>query len=105
VQRGVGLVNRAGEALTGIGTRVKAIDEHITLIAHSAQEQASGIDQINASVRSMDQITQQNAALMEETNAAAQSLVGISGSLAALVTRFRTSGSASVYQERPRLRA
>ncbi|TNM66548.1 methyl-accepting chemotaxis protein [Aliirhizobium smilacinae] len=105
VQRGVSLVNRAGEALTGIGTRVKAIDTHITSIAHSAQEQASGIDEINASVRSMDQITQQNAALMEETNAAAQSLVGISHSLATSVARFRTSGSASAYQDRPRLSA
>jgi methyl-accepting chemotaxis protein len=106
VQRGVDLVNRAGEALTGIGTRVKAIDEHITSIAKSAQEQASGIDEINASIRSMDQITQQNAALMEETNASAQSLVGISHSLASLVARFRTSGTAGAgYQERPRLRA
>lgn len=105
VQRGVNLVNRAGEALTGIGTRVKAIDEHIASIAQSAQEQASGIDEINASVRSMDQITQQNAALMEETNASAQSLVGISNTLASLVGRFRTRSAQNTHQERPRLRA
>ncbi|WP_119942372.1 globin-coupled sensor protein [Neorhizobium sp. NCHU2750] len=106
VQRGVDLVNRAGEALTGIGSRVKSIDEHIMSIAKSAEEQASGIDEINASIRSMDQITQQNAALMEEANASAQSLVGISRSLAALVARFRISSVPGMrQQERPRLRA
>ena len=105
VQRGVGLVNRAGEALTGIGTRVKAIDAHITSIAQSAQEQASGIDEINASVRSMDHITQQNAALMEETNASVQSLVGISNALASLIARFRLRNRREMPAERPRLRA
>jgi methyl-accepting chemotaxis protein len=95
VQRGVHLVNKAGEALVGIGERVKAIDEHISSIAQSAQEQASGIDEINSAVRSMDQITQQNAALMEETNASAQSLVGISDSLASLIARFKTKGPAT----------
>lgn len=96
VQRGVDLVNRTGEALVGIGNRVKAIDEHISSIAHSAQEQAAGIDEINSAVRNMDQITQQNAALMEETNASAQTLVTISGGLADLIRRFTLSGSASV---------
>jgi methyl-accepting chemotaxis protein len=95
VQRGVHLVHKAGEALVGIGDRVKAIDSHISSIVQSAQEQASGIDEINSAIRSMDQITQQNAALMEETNASAQSLVGISSSLASLIARFRTKGSAT----------
>jgi methyl-accepting chemotaxis protein len=105
VQRGVDLVNRTGEALVGIGTRVKAIDEHIVSIAQSAQEQAAGIDEINSAVRSMDQITQQNAALMEETNASTQSLVGISSTLASLVARFKTRAFRETRKERPRLRA
>ncbi|MDE1160073.1 MAG: globin-coupled sensor protein [Neorhizobium sp.] len=105
VQRGVSLVNRTGEALRGIGSRVAAIDEHINSIAQSAQEQAAGIEQINSAVRNMDHITQQNAALMEETNASTQSLVGISASLAASIARFRTSASRQVSMERPRLRA
>jgi methyl-accepting chemotaxis protein len=105
VQRGVNLVNKAGEALIGIGSRVEAIDGHITAIVQSAQEQASGIDEINSAVRSMDQITQQNAALMEETNASAQSLVSISGRLASLLARFKTRSSAPVQADRQRLRA
>eukprot|EP00913_Durusdinium_trenchii_P027042 g25377.t1 len=104
VQRGVNLVNKTGEALVGIGSRVKSIEGHVNAIAQSAQEQASGVDEINSAVRTMDQTTQQNAALMEETNAASQSLVGISSRLASLVARFRTSASRSA-SERPRLRA
>ena len=106
VHRGVELVNRTGQALVGIGARVKSIDEHISSIAQSAQEQASGIDEINSAIRSMDQITQQNAALMEETNASTQSLVGISSRLASLLARFKTKGGVrEVRTERPRLRA
>ncbi|MBW6423616.1 globin-coupled sensor protein [Rhizobium sp. XQZ8] len=106
VHRGVEFVNKTGQALAGIGARVKSIDEHISSIAQSAQEQASGIEEINSAIRSMDQITQQNAALMEETNASTQSLVGISSRLSSLLARFKTKGAArEVRTERPRLRA
>jgi methyl-accepting chemotaxis protein len=105
VHRGVDLVNKTGQALTGIGARVKSIDEHISSIARSAQEQASGIEEINSAVRSMDQITQQNAALMEETNASSQNLVGISSRLALLIGRFKTKAGREARTERPRLRA
>ncbi|WP_105417021.1 globin-coupled sensor protein [Neorhizobium sp. T25_27] len=105
VHRGVELVNRTGQALVGIGDRVKSIDDHISSIARSAQEQASGIEEINSAIRSMDQITQQNAALMEETNASTRSLVGISGRLAALLGHFKTKAVRETRTERPRLRA
>ncbi|WP_117192928.1 globin-coupled sensor protein [Rhizobium terrae] len=105
VHRGVDLVNKTGEALVGIGARVKSIDEHISSIAQSAQEQASGIGEINSAIRSMDQITQQNAALMEETNASTENLVGISGRLASLMAHFKTKGAREARVERTRLRA
>ncbi len=105
VIRGVDLVNRTGEALVGIGQRVKSIDEHINSIAQSAQEQASGIGEINSAMREMDQITQQNAALMEETNASTESLVGISGRLGSLIARFKTKSVRETRAERPRMRA
>ncbi len=108
VTRGVSLVNKTGEALVSIGDGVNAISGHIDLIARSAKEQASGIDEINAAIRSMDQITQRNAALMEETNASTQNLVGISSGLFELLSRFRTSGSTQQHRDqdqRPRKRA
>ncbi len=39
-------------------------------IARDSQEQASAIEEVNAAVRTMDEMTQHNAALVEETNAA-----------------------------------
>ena len=39
-------------------------------IARESREQASSIDEVNAAVRQMDEMTQHNAALVEETNAA-----------------------------------
>ncbi|SIQ94539.1 methyl-accepting chemotaxis protein [Rhizobium sp. RU35A] len=107
VNRGVSLVNRTGEALVTIGERVASINEHINSIAQSAREQSSGINEINTAVRSMDQITQRNAALMEETSASTQNLVAISGSLGELLGRFRTRGQQRHVpaEERPRRRA
>ena len=92
VLNGVSLVNRTGEALTSIGDQIRLINEHFAAIAQSAQEQSLGIAEINTAVSSMDQITQQNAAMVEQTNAATQNLLGINQTLAGLVSRFTVSG-------------
>ncbi|MEO9299432.1 methyl-accepting chemotaxis protein, partial [Devosia sp. RY10] len=39
-------------------------------IARESREQASSIEEVNAAVRTMDEMTQHNAALVEEINAA-----------------------------------
>src|SRR5690606_24980217 len=39
-------------------------------IARDSQEQAAAIEEVNAAVRQLDEMTQHNAALVEETNAA-----------------------------------
>jgi methyl-accepting chemotaxis protein len=98
VARGVNLVNRTGEALVTIGDRVNTISDHINWIARSAKEQSLGIDEINSAIRSMDQITQRNAALMEETSASTQNLVGISSGLFELLSRFKTTAHQHQYQ-------
>jgi methyl-accepting chemotaxis protein len=50
------------------------VTDIIAEITAASQEQASGIDQVNKAVMSMDETTQQNAALVEETTSAAQSM-------------------------------
>jgi methyl-accepting chemotaxis protein len=92
VQRGVRLVGDTGQALGGIVARVAEIDTLIAEIAQSAQEQASGLSQVNAAVNQMDQVTQQNAAMVEEATAAAASLRTEAEALARLVGRFETGG-------------
>ena len=91
VQLGVSLVNRTGEALHHIGEQVVHINGHIDAIANSAREQSAGISEINTAVGSMDQMTQQNAAMVEETNAATHNLMQISTTLKGLVDRFTVS--------------
>jgi methyl-accepting chemotaxis protein len=70
VEAGVSLVERAGEALTGIGGRVEEINGQIGEIMESTREEADTLRQINAAVSELDAMTQQNAAMVEETTAA-----------------------------------
>ena len=91
VLNGVSLVNKTGDTLSNIGAQVRAISEHFGSISNAAQEQSIGIAEINTAVNSMDQITQQNAAMVEQTNAATQNLLGINQTLEQLVSRFTVS--------------
>jgi len=91
VLTGVELVNKTGDALGSIGSQVQTISEHFATISQAAQEQSTGISEINSSINAMDQITQQNAAMVEQTNAATQNLLGINQTLAELASRFTVS--------------
>ena len=75
------LVTETGEALGRIVAQVVEINTVIADIAASAQEQATGLDQVNTAVNQMDQVTQKNAAMVEETTAAAHGLAGESEEL------------------------
>jgi methyl-accepting chemotaxis protein len=89
VEAGVSLVGQTGEALRGIVGKVAEIDGLVTGIASSAQEQSTGLHQVNIAVNQMDQVTQQNAAMVEQTTAATHSLKGGAFGL----TRRRGSGT------------
>jgi aerotaxis receptor len=58
-------------------------------VSGAAQEQQSGLSQVNTAVASMDGITQQNAAMVEELAAAAQSLTGQVHSVTDALRLFR----------------
>ncbi|MBP6878940.1 MAG: globin-coupled sensor protein [Phenylobacterium sp.] len=92
VDEGVGLVRETGAALQAIAAKVGEIDEVVTGIAASTQEQASGLAQINSAVNQMDQGLQQNAAMVEQAAAATRALRGEAAELTGLVARFRLSG-------------
>jgi methyl-accepting chemotaxis protein len=93
VEAGVNLVGQTGEALRGIVGKVAEIDDLVTGIASSAQEQSTGLHQVNIAVNQMDQVTQQNAAMVEQTTAATHSLKGQSAELGRLLGGFTLSGS------------
>ena len=95
VGQGVALVGQTGEALQRIVSRVAEIDGLVSEISASAQEQATGLQQVNTAVNQMDQVTQQNAAMVEESTAASHSLSQEADVLAASVSRFRTGHAAA----------
>lgn len=76
-------------------TMLQAVDgvRNVTVlvgeISTAANEQLSGISQINAAVSQLDMITQQNAALVEEMAASAQSLEGTATAVTETVQVFR----------------
>ena len=92
VEAGVALVGQTGDALRGIVAKVAEIDELIAQISVSAQEQSSGLHEVNTAVNQMDQVTQQNAAMVEQTTAATHSLKTQTSELVRQVESFQTSG-------------
>ncbi len=92
VGRGVSLVGETGRSLGRIIEQVNAISTVVDEIAHAAQEQATGLAEVNTAVNQMDQVTQQNAAMVEESTAAARALAGQTEQLADMTGRFRLGG-------------
>jgi methyl-accepting chemotaxis protein len=93
VQQGVQLVGETGRTLETIVTEVQEINRHVVAIVDSAQEQSSGLQQINTAVNQMDQDTQKNAAMVEESTAASHSLAKEAASLNQLLAQFKLSGA------------
>jgi methyl-accepting chemotaxis protein len=95
VREGGKLVGQAGESLTEIVTAVKKVTDIVSEIAAASREQATGLEQVNTAVGTMDEMTQRNGALVEETSASAQSLSQQAAQLAQLVSFFKTGNTAT----------
>ncbi len=93
VNQGVSMVGQTGEALQAIVSKVGEIDALVSEIAASGQEQATGLNQVNAAVNQMDQTVQQNAAMVEQSTAASHSLKGEANGLMQMISRFQVSGA------------
>jgi methyl-accepting chemotaxis protein len=89
VASGVKLVGETGQALERIVARVAQLNSLVADIAASAQEQATGLNEVNITVNQMDQVTQQNAAMVEQSTAASHGLAGEAHELARLVGQFK----------------
>ncbi len=89
VRRGVGLVGDTGKALEQIIRQVEQINGNVAAIVEASREQSTGIREISNAVNSMDQNTQQNAAMVEETTAASHNLAREAEALRDLLAKFR----------------
>nr|WP_246438420.1 methyl-accepting chemotaxis protein [Novosphingobium piscinae] len=95
IQSGVALVNDTGSALEAIITRVGTVSTSVSTIAETAGEQSQALRKINGAIGTMDQMTQQNAAMVEETNAATHNLSREASQLANAFASFRIGRDAA----------
>jgi methyl-accepting chemotaxis protein len=70
VRGGSRLVADAAAKLTAILDAARTSNDLMHSIARESREQASAIEEVNTAVRTMDEMTQHNAALVEQMNAA-----------------------------------
>lgn len=92
VESGVKLVRETGDALKTIGGFIIDMNTHMESIATSAREQSTGLMEVNQAVNSMDQATQQNAAMVEQATAASGALAEEAARLRDLVSQFTLAG-------------
>ncbi len=94
VNEGSEQVGAAGTTMEEIVSQVKRVNDLIDEISSATVEQASGIELVNRAVSSLDETTQQNAALVEQSAAAAASLREQASKLNQTVGVFRlTNGT------------
>lgn len=98
VANGVQLVQETGRALAKISEHVAEIDSQIDTISQGAAEQLAGIQEVNSAVNSMDQVTQQNAAMVEENTAVTQQIADEVRTLTSLIHTFKVAGQQSQIQ-------
>ncbi|VAW46799.1 Methyl-accepting chemotaxis protein I (serine chemoreceptor protein) [hydrothermal vent metagenome] len=89
VSVGTELVKSSGDALNEINQQVGEVSTMVSEMARGSKEQALGIDQINIAMGSLDQATQENAALVEETASAAVQMTNDADVLAEVVDKFK----------------
>ncbi|WP_406858216.1 methyl-accepting chemotaxis protein [Alsobacter sp. KACC 23698] len=90
VTQGVEMVRSAGAALEQIVGASEKVSATVNEISAATAEQANGIDEMSQAVATLDQTTQQNAALAEESSASADSLLTEIRNLNDVVAVFRT---------------
>ena len=90
VKKGVTRVEETGQALVVILEQVRQIAIDVAEIANSTSEQSKGISEVNISMQSLGQLTQQIVAMFEETSAATLSLEREAAQLRDVLGQFQT---------------
>ena len=101
VDGGSKLVGQAAQKLAAMLEAARTNTRQMEAIARDSREQASSIEEVNAAVRQMDEMTQHNAALVEETNAAIAQTEEQATALDRIVDVFRLERNGSVSRQQP----
>ncbi|KQX35791.1 hypothetical protein ASD04_13550 [Devosia sp. Root436] len=91
VNSGSKLVGDAAGKLKAMLDAARGNNGLLESIANDSREQASAIEEVTTAVRTMDEMTQHNAALVEETNAAIEQTEAQATELDRIVDVFRIS--------------
>jgi methyl-accepting chemotaxis protein len=91
VEEGAAVADEASHAMNQIVIQVRRVGELIGEVTSRTREQTGGIDQINAAMTTLDETTQQNAALVEESVVATESLQSQAVRLSRAVAVFRVA--------------
>ncbi|GGX96756.1 PAS domain S-box protein [Massilia dura] len=108
VDAGTQLTSSAGAIMADVIASVAQVKQVMNDISQTATEQSTGIGQVNQAVASIDDITQQNAALVEQAAAAAGELVQQTRCVAQAIAVFKVQGQAAtrgMSRGQPRLAA
>ena len=90
IHAAVTAVDRVDGALAGICDGVSEVHSLVGSIAADNEAQSTDVTQIRGAIGTMDQATQQNAAMVEETSAASRTLSNEVVSLVEQASRFKT---------------
>jgi methyl-accepting chemotaxis protein len=89
VNSGSQFVQETGTVLEKISGQIVTISQHVEMIARASHDQSSALQEVNATVNQMDQMTQKNAAMVEETTAASRELANEADALMHLIQQFK----------------
>jgi methyl-accepting chemotaxis protein len=81
VEKGTALVDQVGTTMTEVVSNISRVTDIMGGISAGSSEQALGVAQVSEAINSLDQTTQQNAALVEQMTAAADGLKMQAGDL------------------------
>ncbi|MBF4991478.1 methyl-accepting chemotaxis protein [Methylophilus sp. QUAN] len=96
-------VSQAGHTMHEIVHAVQQVSHSIQAISEASGQQSSGLEQIYESMTSIDETTQQNAALVEEAAAAAESMLEQVHTLVESVNQFKINADEANEFDRLRL--
>ena len=86
---GVNQVDKVGNSLVQVTSETQKMLEIVREVSTASQEQSQGVSEINDAITTIDNNTQQNAALVKETTATAESLLDSSTQLQNSVSAFQ----------------
>lgn len=89
VEESAGLIRKAGETIAGMASGIRSVALTMSEIATTGAEQSTGLSEITAAVRQLDQITQQNAQMVEHAVEQSVALGERAATLSSAVASFQ----------------